>query len=578
MTQGEALRILATGVNVFLTGEPGSGKTHTVNAYVQWLRERGIEPAVTASTGIAATHIQGMTIHSWSGIGVKESLSEADLDAIASKEHVARRIMRANVLIIDEVSMLSGNVLTMVDQVCREVRRNQDLPFGGLQVVLVGDFFQLPPISRNNTAAFAFESPAWEQARFIICYLTEQHRQEDKKFLNVLGAIRARDWDQGTVSTIMTRETDGFELDEDIPRLYTHNADVDRINEEKLTTLTGASKTYRMSGEGAPPLIEALKRGCLSPEVLTLKEGAVVMGTKNNPTNGMTNGTLATVIGFERGTDFPIIETHNGRELTIAEAEWAVEEGGRARAKIKQIPLRLAWAITVHKSQGMSMDAAAIDLSRAFEYGQGYVALSRVRSLEGLHILGWSEGAFQVHPEVGKRDDVFKDLSEEARVQFDLLEEAGERETLARNFVRAAGGTYEPTFTKDVDGNAVAGQTGLAKAAKPSTYEVTFELLKEGKSLADIAKERSLTLGTICGHAEKLLQAKRIERDLVQSSISDKLNASLPKIHAAFKKFPGKELTPIFAYLKGAYTFDELKLARLLMDADSGNDTEDRPY
>jgi ATP-dependent DNA helicase PIF1 len=422
MTQGEALRILATGVNAFLTGEPGSGKTHTVNAYVAWLRARGIEPAVTASTGIAATHIQGMTIHSWSGIGIKESLSEADIDLIASKEHVARRIQRANVLIIDEVSMLSGNVLSMVDAVCREVRRRPDDSFGGLQVVLVGDFFQLPPISRGAAAPFAFQSQSWEKLRPIMCYLTEQHRQEDAKFLGVLAAIRARDWDQGTVSTIMARETDGYELDEDIPRLYTHNADVDRINQEKLATLSGATKSFKMTSEGAPPLIEGLKRGCLSPEVLTLKVGAVVMGTKNNPTNGLSNGTLATVIGFERSTDYPIIETFDGRELVIAEAEWAVEEGGRARAKVRQIPLRLAWAITVHKSQGMSMDAAAIDLSRAFEYGQGYVALSRVRSLAGLHILGWSEGAFQVHPDVGRMDDEFRALSEEARVAFDQLE------------------------------------------------------------------------------------------------------------------------------------------------------------
>ncbi|KND49516.1 MAG: ATP-dependent DNA helicase PIF1 [Parcubacteria bacterium C7867-008] len=564
MTQSEALRILATGVNVFLTGEPGSGKTHTVNAYVQWLRERGIEPSVTASTGIAATHIQGMTIHSWSGIGVKEFLSEADIDAIASKEHVVRRIQRTNVLIIDEVSMLSGAVLTMVDSVCREVRHRPDDAFGGMQVVLVGDFFQLPPISRNNSAQFAFESPAWKELKLVACYLTEQHRQEDTKFLNVLGAIRSREWDQGTVSTIMTRETDGYELDEDIPRLYTHNADVDRINEEKLATLEGIGKTYRMSSEGAPPLIEALKRGCLSPEILTLKEGAVVMGTKNNPANGMTNGTLATVIGFEKGTNYPMIETFDGRTLTLSEVEWAVEEGGRSRAKIRQIPLRLAWAITVHKSQGMSMDAAAIDLSRAFEYGQGYVALSRVRSLAGLHILGWSEGAFQVHPEVGRKDDEFRSLSEEARIAFDQLEEAGERETLARSFIRFSGGTYEPEFKVFAEGGV-----SLPKAAKRSTYDATLELLKEGKSLEDIAKERNLTLGTICGHAEKLLAAGRIEKDLIQAAISDRLNASLPKIHTAFKKFPGKELTPIFAHLKGAYSFDELKLARLLIEEES---------
>jgi ATP-dependent DNA helicase PIF1 len=559
MTQGEALRILATGVNAFLTGEPGSGKTHTVNAYVAWLRARGIEPAVTASTGIAATHIQGMTIHSWSGIGIKESLSEADIDLIASKEHVARRIQRANVLIIDEVSMLSGNVLSMVDAVCREVRRRPDDSFGGLQVVLVGDFFQLPPISRGAAAPFAFQSQSWEKLRPIMCYLTEQHRQEDAKFLGVLAAIRARDWDQGTVSTIMARETDGYELDEDIPRLYTHNADVDRINQEKLATLSGATKSFKMTSEGAPPLIEGLKRGCLSPEVLTLKVGAVVMGTKNNPTNGLSNGTLATVIGFERSTDYPIIETFDGRELVIAEAEWAVEEGGRARAKVRQIPLRLAWAITVHKSQGMSMDAAAIDLSRAFEYGQGYVALSRVRSLAGLHILGWSEGAFQVHPDVGRMDDEFRALSEEARVAFDQLVEAGEREALARAFLRAAGGTYEAAFSPTEDG------APLVKAAKRSTHDLTYELLKEGKSIENIAKERKLTVGTISGHAEKLLAAKRVEKDLIQAAVPERLRENLPMIALAFEANPGKELTPVFANLKGAYTFDELKLARLLL-------------
>src|SRR3989344_5399897 len=127
MLQSEALQILKTGVNAFLTGEPGSGKTHTVNAYVQWLREHGIDPAITASTGIASTHIHGMTIHSWSGIGIKEELSEAELDQIASKEHVARRIQKTNILIIDEISMLSANVLSMVDRKHRNLIDDEDV-------------------------------------------------------------------------------------------------------------------------------------------------------------------------------------------------------------------------------------------------------------------------------------------------------------------------------------------------------------------------------------------------------------------------------------------------------------------
>jgi ATP-dependent exoDNAse (exonuclease V) alpha subunit len=170
MSQDEALAILKTGANVFLTGEPGSGKTHTTNAYVAYLRAHNIEPAITASTGIAATHIKGMTIHSWSGIGIKERLSNYDLDKIASTERVAKRIAHAHVLIIDEVSMLSASVFEMVEAVCRVVRRNSR-PFGGLQVVLVGDFFQLPPVVKARafgardieTEEFTFEGQEKEK-------------------------------------------------------------------------------------------------------------------------------------------------------------------------------------------------------------------------------------------------------------------------------------------------------------------------------------------------------------------------------------------------------------------------------
>ncbi len=174
MTQAEALTILKTGANVYLTGEPGSGKTHTINTFVAWLRASGIEPSVTAATGIAATHISGMTLHSWSGIGIADHLSAADIDRIASREHVARRIAKAQLLIIDEISMLSAATFELVDRVCREVRR-KDEAFGGLTVVLVGDFFQLPPISRpayrqagGNDTAFAYTSATWRELNPLI--------------------------------------------------------------------------------------------------------------------------------------------------------------------------------------------------------------------------------------------------------------------------------------------------------------------------------------------------------------------------------------------------------------------------
>ncbi len=556
MTQADALSILTTGANVFLTGEPGSGKTHTINQFVAWLRARGIEPAVTASTGIAATHIHGMTIHSWSGIGIKDSLSAADIDAIASKEHVARRIQKATTLIIDEVSMLSAPVLSMVDAVCREVKR-ENLPFGGIQVVLVGDFFQLPPIGRGgDRPAFAFESQTWRDLNPIVCYLTEQHRQEDLRFLSVLSSIRAAEPDPTTVSVILSREAELEGFDEDVPRLFTHNVDVDRLNQEKLAALPGAPKRYPMDGAGAPPLIEALKRGCLSPELLELKEGAIVMGTKNIPALGLANGTLGVVTGFERGTGYPVIETHDGRTLTVAPVEWAVEEGGKARAKITQVPLRLAWAITIHKSQGMSMDAAAIDLSRAFEYGQGYVALSRVRSLDGLHLLGWSEQALVIHPLVVAHDEEFRNASDEARDAFAALDASGERLELEKNFVKLSGGQW------DVE----EGTIPAPRKKKASTYDETLRLLEEGKTLQEAAQERGLTFGTICGHAEKLVQGGSISRDQLRERIPEPLLAEIPRIHDAFRVHGSAHLTPIHSFMEGSVSFDGLRLARVLYE------------
>ena len=555
MTQSEALSILHTGANVFLTGEPGSGKTHTVNAYIAWLRSHGIEPSITASTGIAATHVGGMTLHAWSGIGIADRMTPELLDTIANKEHVAKRLQKAKVLIIDEVSMLSANVLSMVDEVVREVRHEPDRAFGGLQVVLVGDFFQLPPVSRSKVE-FAFKSPVWGKLNPLICYLTEQHRQEDGQFLSVLGAIRAGDWDHTHVSLITAREAEYDSIEEGVPQLFTHNADVDRINSEQLGKLPGNSKTFAMSASGSTALAEALKRGCLSPETLILKEGAVVMATKNNPVAGYANGTLGIVIGFERGTNNPIVETRDGRELTIAPAEWAVEEGGKVKAKLTQIPLKLAWAITIHKSQGQSLDAAAMDLSRSFEYGQGYVALSRVRSLAGVHLLGWSENALMVHPQVAALDKELRASSEAAVRTFEALDMTNEREVLEQNFIKACGGSLEAVAPGE-------------HAEKRTTFDETFVLLEEGKSLADIAKLRKLTLGTIADHVTKLVSSKRITRELVETRIPQRLKGALPSINKAFDANGTEKLTPVHAFLKARYSFDELKLARILYTDDA---------
>ena len=429
MTQSQAFLILKTGANVFLTGEPGSGKTHMVNQYAAYLREQKIETAITASTGIAATHIGGMTIHSWSGIGIKTKLDKRDLDKIASSGYIANRVRRAKVLIIDEVSMLSSNMLSMVDAVCRKIRQSSK-PFGDLQMVFVGDFFQLPPIVKKaengaqtslikeSSVRFAYDSSAWTLASPIVCYLTEQYRQDDHNFLSILSAIRRNTFNDNHLRHIEIRKIEYRAAPLNAPKLFSHNIDVDRVNDEMLAKILGESQKFIMSSQGAKALVAGLKKNCLSPETLELKINAVVMFTKNNLKEGFVNGTLGIVEKFNKTSGYPLVKMRSGRKIEVKQMDWTVEENGKVRGKITQLPLRLAWAITVHKSQGMSLDEAVIDLSQVFEFGQGYVALSRVRRLSGLHLLGWNERAFKVHPEVLAKDESFRLASSNAEILF----------------------------------------------------------------------------------------------------------------------------------------------------------------
>ncbi|HUZ93219.1 MAG TPA: PIF1 family DEAD/DEAH box helicase [Candidatus Paceibacterota bacterium] len=424
MTQDEALAIMKTGANVFLTGQPGSGKTHTVNRYVAWLRERGIEAAVTASTGIAATHIGGFTIHSWCGIGVYRSLTKQELKHIAANKRIANRVRKAHVLIIDEISMLSAQTFALADAACRTIRDNTQ-PFGGLQVVAVGDFFQLPPVVKpavkeageqelivrhdEDDAIFAFDSLTWAELDPAVCYLSEQHRQEDATFLDLLGALRSGKVSASHRTLLHARRN--ATVPSDATQLFSHNVDVDRVNQVALAKLESDEHVFAMEGSGPKELVAMLKRGCLSPEVLLLKVDARVIFTKNDTERRFANGTLGIVSGFAEESGHPIVKTMTGANIVVEPEEWSIDDGPRILATVKQFPLRLAWAITVHKSQGMSLDAAHMDLSRAFEYGQGYVALSRVRTLAGLSLAGFNERALEMHPGIAAKDAEFREQS-----------------------------------------------------------------------------------------------------------------------------------------------------------------------
>ena len=474
MTQKEALEILKTGASVFLTGEPGAGKTHVVNAYVAHLRSCGIEAAITASTGIAATHIGGMTIHSWSGIGVANRLSPEEVIMIAGRKRIRKRLVGARALIIDEVSMLSGATLSMADAVCRAGRESA-LPFGGMQVVLVGDFFQLPPVSREgNGTVFAYKSDSWRALNLAVCYLAEQYRQDDPEYLAVLSAIRSNRFDAADRAHLFGQRFASGDLPDDVPKLFTHNVDVDRINAERLARLPGKPVPFYMEAFGPALLVAGLKRNCLSPELLELKTGATVMCTKNNPKKGFVNGTLGKVNGFDAENGYPVVDTREGPRILVEPMEWTIEEHRKIKARVAQIPLRLAWAMTVHKSQGMSMDAAVVDLSDAFEYGQGYVALSRVRRLSGLYLIGANDRAFMVDREILEKDREFRLASDTALERLRTLsgEELGAKH---ERFIQRCGGKLskaEDAVPVRQGASAASVRSGLdrVRALHPNAY------------------------------------------------------------------------------------------------------------
>ncbi len=556
MNQTEALNILKTGRNVFLTGEPGAGKTYILNQYIDWLQATGIKVSVTASTGIAATHIGGMTIHSWSGIGIKDVLTDRDLDKITSRERIVKRIDKTKVLVIDEISMLEGGLLEAVDRVVRRVKKT-DTVFGGLQVVIVGDFFQLPPVVRGGEPfRFAWQSRSWEELDPTVCYLTEQYRHQDSVLTDLLRSIRLGELSDEHCRLLNARDECSLAGVEPT-RLHTHNIDVDAVNNRRLKAIDGTPRVFTMTTRGNKQLVKGLIKNCLSPERLELKTGAVVMCTKNNFEAGYVNGTLAKVTSFGTDLGYPTVVTATGKKIVIKPTSWELRDDDKVLAEIAQLPLRLAWAITIHKSQGMSLDAAEIDLTKAFVYGHGYVALSRVRTLSGLKLTGMNSDALLVNPRVINEDKRFRSLSESATA---IIKDLSEAEVSAKHkqFVSDCGGTMPKGKIKPSGRHK-----SDPRSPRPDTKTVTFRLLKAGKNLSQIARQRSLNLSTIWNHLEGLAESG----DLTESDVGHLLPTGWAAIETVvsdcFTKQSDDKLKPVFLALGKKYSYDTIRLVRL---------------
>jgi len=554
LKQDKALALLKSGKNVFLTGSAGTGKTYVLNQYISYLKARKIPVAVTASTGIAATHMNGMTIHSWAGFGIKDNLSRANLTAMKDKKYLREHLENTKVLIIDEISMLHKNQLDMVNQVL-QFFREPFLAFGGIQVVLCGDFFQLPPIGNYGEKSkdkFAFMSPAWVDAKFNVCYLTEQYRQAEADDLNeILNEIRTREISARSIELLKNAEQN---ILEEPTKLFTHNYDVDQINNQHLEKLKGRARKFKASTKGNQKLVESLKKSVLAKENLELKPNSKVMFVRNNPELGFVNGTMGSVVDFsEEG--FPVVQTIQGKEITVKQEVWGIQDDtGKVLASLNQIPLRLAWAITVHKCQGMTLDEAQIDLSKTFEKGQGYVALSRLKNIENLQLIGFNEMALAVDGLAFKADKRFLEISEEVDSQTNLVE----LDLQAKAFVIECDGLtddYEiEKRTKKLK------EKKLKKEKKRSTYDITLDYIKQQKTIDEIADERGLSSGTIAGHLIKLV-ALYPKEDYSKYKPKKTL---LDKVSKAKKQQPKDKpisLKAMFETLNGKVDYNDIKLA-----------------
>ncbi|MGE6360863.1 AAA family ATPase [Psychrobacter glacincola] len=639
MRQSSALDILKTGQNVFLTGSAGSGKTYTLNQYIDYLRARRVPVAVTASTGIAATHMNGTTIHSWSGIGIKDELSDRDLTTLSRKQFLADRLKDTAVLVIDEISMLHAKQLNLVSQVLKHVRKN-DKAFGGIQVVVAGDFFQLPPIGskgETNREKFAFMSEAWLDAKFHICYLSEQHRQVSEAanggldLDDILNQIRRQ---EVTFESIAALEAT-FDQNVDIKRtrLYTHNLNVNSINDKELAALDGEMMRFEATSTGDSKLVETLKKTVRTQDDLVLKVGAKVMFIKNNTELGVSNGTMGELIGFaavkiddskdssddlieddddsaESETDktvkgkskkaikekpkakkpttqkMPVVRLNSGREVIAEPEEWIIEdETGDVLASYEQVPLCLAWAITIHKSQGMTLDAAEIDLSRTFELGQGYVALSRLKSLAGLQLLGMNDMSLQLDPLARGADKRFLVLSEEADVNYAMLDEESMTQAHEK-FILKSGGTLSKSV---IDAYATLQkkrreqqQAQIDKKQKlgnqvsdksDSTLLATRLLLEESLSIAEISQARQLSQSTIMRHiADLKSQDPSLACDHLRPE--DEVMTAVGNAYVAIKVANNPndfnddgsiKLRPIFDHLKQSIDYNAIRLALIFI-------------
>ncbi|MGL5355085.1 MAG: AAA family ATPase [Cetobacterium sp.] len=410
--QQDIFEIIKQGSNVLITGPGGTGKTTLISFIVSNLPGN---IGVTAMTGSAAVLINGRTLHSFLGIGLGKECKEVLLSKIRRSSKAIKRWDSLKILIVDEISMLSKELFEKLEYVAQQIRSDES-PFGGVQLVFCGDFLQLPVINGE----FCFLSDIWAKCNFRVMHLTKIIRQCDEKFQKCLNSARFGKLSDQELKYIL----DGGnvdDVDDDIKptKILCKNKDVDDENLQELLKLKSEILEYEFEISFNPDvyvpnvhkhLFEDVTKICNAQPSLKLSVGAQVMHLVNN--EKIVNGSRGVVVRFDN--DLPVVKFKNGLTLTIGYHAYDITEiynrKTRIIATIYQIPLKLAYAVTAHKSQGMTIDCAIVDLAGVFEYGQAYVALSRVKDVKGLQVLNATPKAFKAHPSALKFYKLYSEL------------------------------------------------------------------------------------------------------------------------------------------------------------------------
>lgn len=424
--QAAFIDLAKKGHNIFLTGQGGTGKSYVLSHFMNEVKTKTV--ALTAMTGCAALLLadsgqKATTLHSWASVGLAKDPVSKLISSIRKSSRSMKRWLLTDILIVDEVSMMPPDFFEKLDAIGKKIR-NSHKPFGGIQLIFVGDFYQLPPVSRESvTIEFIFETVLWSTIGFKIVDLKTIMRQKDPVFHKILAEARIGQLSPDSVEILNLRKGLPWKKLEIKPTLlFPQRSVVADINAQNLAKLEGQSYKYKVStiysqgcqdpnNLGLKYAIEKMNRDASYEEELVLKVGAQVMllinvikkGEANDLEHDLVNGSRGLVTGFlDDSVNTPLVKFQNfNKPIPISTHAWSLDD--YEGVSQQQIPLKLAYAITIHKSQGATLDSALIDVgSNTFEHGQAYVALSRVKSLESLYLWDIRPDAFKANSRVKK--------------------------------------------------------------------------------------------------------------------------------------------------------------------------------